>query len=704
MYITARERVILEILLSVDADITIKSLAEQINISERTVHRDLKGIEEILKAHHLSLIKKAGVGIRINGKSSDIEALKLTLYRQTHNDYTPEERQTIILCHLLEAVEPMKIIALANELNVTIVTISNDLNKLDQRLKAYHLTLIKKRGYGIELKGTEDAKRKAMSDIIAQNLDEGEFLSLVRKNIQNKESHYTDTLSEKLLGLVEKEKLIIVEKIVDEINSELDYFIADSAFIGLVVHLSLAIERILQGENIVMDPATLESLKLTSEYKIAHKMIERIETVFDIEIPEAEIGYITMHLQGAKLRYENEYAFESPYMEIANKAKQLIEHVGQALDVDLTSHYSLFQGLVVHLTPALHRIKQRMRIHNPLYERIKKDYAELFAVIKKKAGIVFPELSIPDEEIAFLVLHFGSALMNHKQMGNFSALVICSTGIGTSKILSTRLTQEIPEIKAIKNVSLFELEDINTSDFDLVLSTIRLPNLSDHYILVSPMLTENEIKQIKDFIKGKSNIYSETWPKPLPPFQKKRVSAVVEGLTKINHYTQSILAILQGFKVKTVKEASTIEAALLEVCEGLVDDGSIEDVEKVVTSLLMREKLGGLGIPNTRLALFHSRSSDVKQPVFTINVLPTPLKIKAMDDSWLDVDQLLLLLAPELAPPQEMEVLSFISSLIIENNTSMTLFASQEKEPILSYMATKFEQFFLEKIAETRNA
>ena len=49
MYISAREKLILDILLDKSEDLTIKDLAEEIDVSPRTIHRDLKGIEELIK-------------------------------------------------------------------------------------------------------------------------------------------------------------------------------------------------------------------------------------------------------------------------------------------------------------------------------------------------------------------------------------------------------------------------------------------------------------------------------------------------------------------------------------------------------------------------------------------------------------------------------------------------------------------------------
>ncbi|WP_342043536.1 HTH domain-containing protein [Bacillus sp. OTU2372] len=58
MYISARERQILEILLKTTDETTVKDLADLIGVSGRTIHRDLKNIEDILDEYNLTLQKK----------------------------------------------------------------------------------------------------------------------------------------------------------------------------------------------------------------------------------------------------------------------------------------------------------------------------------------------------------------------------------------------------------------------------------------------------------------------------------------------------------------------------------------------------------------------------------------------------------------------------------------------------------------------
>lgn len=704
MYISARERQILEILLSKEEGVTIKEVADSIEVSVRTIHRDLKGVEDILREYELKLIKKSRIGIQVVGSSESITQLQLFLFNLSHNEYTPDERQTIIFCTLLERSEPVKLIALANDLNVTIATVSNDLTKLEERLSKLGLLLIRKRGYGVEILGSETSKRRAMSNILSENVNEVEFLSLARENIQKKSIQQVDSASERLLGLVEKKKLFVVEKVIEQINNELPYSIADSAYIGLVIHISLAIERITQGENIQIDQTYLENLKGTIEYKISSKIVDKLENIFEITIPDAEIGYITMHLRGAKLRHDKEYIIEDTSFNIAIKAKQLIDYVGEQLGKDFSKNQSLFQGLVAHLRSAIYRIKQSMGISNPLLEKIKKDYSELFSIVKAGTDEVFIDINVPQEEIGYLVLHFGSAIIGNRDKGDINALIICSSGIGTSKMLATRIRQEIPNIEKLQNVSLFDLKKYDLTDFDLIISTIHSSDLPSDYILVSPMLTSKEIESIKSRIReqGKNLTAVKKEDRQFTETNYKPDKTLINMQT-IKSYSDIIVHLLESFEIIEVKEQKSIQQILKPICDNLKIEGIIDNSSAVIDALFERERLGGLGIPSTKLALFHTRSDHVVKASFKIISLEFPLKLKGMDSNTIVVSSILLLLAPQKVSKQTLEVLSYVSSLIIEDEKSIQLFESKNTSSISAFLARNFEIFFHEKLKENRS-
>ncbi len=687
MYISARERKILDILLSHDKGVTVGELAEQLDVSNRTIHRDLKGIERILEEYRLRLVKKAGVGIQITGEEDKKKELQIHLFHLSHTEYTPEERQTMILIALLEAVEPVKLLSLANDLNVTVATISNDLDKIHEKIEKHGLSLIRKRGYGVEINGSESAKRKMMSQLLFHHFNESEFLSLMKESIQKKSSDMVNTVTEKLLGLVDKKKLFTIEKQIENMKADLPFTIADSSYIALVIHLALAIERIMQGEPINFEQQYLETIRSTKEYETAKTIAKSLEDAFRIAIPKEEIGYITMHLMGAKLRDRQGYMLEEASLEIGMKAQELIRFVSEELHADLTNDYSLYEDLVVHLKPALYRIQHNMGITNPLLEKIVQDYFDLFSIVEKGVKKVFFDVTVPREEIGYLVLHFASALLREKK--GLHALVICSSGLGTAKILATRLKKEIPDIVHIEQKSVFELRKVDTSQYDLIVSTVPIHTFEKTYFVVSPILQEEEIVSIRQFLKNKKAAFRKK--------QTDRSENTIQKMSSIQVMSETIVQLLKGFTIQSL-QGNSIREALSEACHQLRAKGVIQEAEPVLTELWNREKIGGLGIPETSLALYHTRSSAVLRPSFTIYSLANRQTVMGMHDKPMNINRMLLLLAPKDASEEMLSVLSHISSLIIKDEESIALFSEGNEEQLNSFLSYHLEKFFYEHL------
>jgi mannitol operon transcriptional antiterminator len=691
MYISARERKILDILLSHEQGMTVSELAKELNVSNRTVHRDLKGVEGILKEFHLELIKKSGFGIQIDGDEHHKKELQMYLFHLSQTEYTPEERQTIVLINLLESTEPVKLLSLASDLNVTVATVSHDLDKISETIEKYGLSLIRKRGYGVEIEGSESAKRRMMSELLLQHFGEYEVLSIMKETIQKRSTETLNTVTEKLLGLVDQKTLLTIEKQIDEIKEELPFTIADSSYVALVVHLALAVERISQGESINFDPQYLQTIRGTKEFETAQKIARSLERAFHITIPEEEIGYITMHLMGAKLRDRHGYMLEEASFEVGIKAQELIRFVSDELNVDLTKNDPLFQDLVVHLKPAIYRIEHNMGIANPLLSKIVQDYPELFSMLEKGVKKVFPDLTVPKEEIGYLVLHFASALLRERK--GIHALVICSSGLGTAKILATRLKKEIPDIVRIQHTSVLELKDVDTDQYDLIVSTVPFQNFKGPYFVVSPILQENEITTIKQFLENRK-------VEALKEQDHQRTEGaerVVEKLSSVQKMSETIVHILKGFTLQEL-EADSVQEALAEACHELYQKGVIRDQEQVLTHLLNREKIGGLGIPDTPFALYHTRSKAIPVPSFTIYTLTKWQTVTGMHQEEMKVNTILLLLAPESAPQEMLSVLSHISSLIIKDDESKAIFSSGSYEKIYSFLSYQLEKYFYEQI------
>src|SRR5699024_8133704 len=152
-------RSIIDYLFDANRDVTIKELASAIDVSSRTIHRDLQQVEKTLAAFQIGLIKKAGAGLSIHTTAAKKDSMREAMRANTFYEYTPKERQAIILTTLYSAKEQIIIFSLSTDLHVTTATRSHDLDELEVEMDAYQPAFIRKRSFGVQIHGAEEHNR-----------------------------------------------------------------------------------------------------------------------------------------------------------------------------------------------------------------------------------------------------------------------------------------------------------------------------------------------------------------------------------------------------------------------------------------------------------------------------------------------------------------------------------------------------------------
>jgi len=695
MYISARERKMLEMLLNSDNETTVGEIAEILNVSDRTIRRDLKGTETLFRQFGLSLKKIAGIGIIVSGDESRKRKLRSLLLNLEHKEYTEEERQLILMSQLLQSSEPIKQSVLASELDVTIARVGQDLDKIEEILSYFNLLLIRRRGFGVLIKGTEVAKRRVMSSFIQKYTDEKQLLSLIRSQINDRTNHYLKEINGRLLGLVDKEKLITVQSVITQCMNDDDFHIADRAYIGLVIHLTLAMERVMKGELVFFDNQFTKELTNTKEFAIASKILAELETATQLHFPYEETSYIAMHLMGAKAMYEQE-SFLIEDTDLNYKVLKLIELISNEIGTDLTKEESFYNGLITHLKPAVYRLEKKMGIQNPLLSSIKKEYSDLFSVVKSNTEQIFSHFHIPDEEIGYLVMHFASALLMKKTPPILNALVVCTSGIGTSKILAARILQEFPEVKKVKNISAFNITDNHLLEYDLILSTVPLDLREKRYFLIDPFLADKDSKEIKAFVK--KLILSKMI---LKKKSEEENSDFLENVKKMSRYSDTVSSILENFMIIDVEEAKNKEQLIQYVSASLENKGLINNAEQLSIDLIQREQKGGLGIPGTGIVLLHTRSVAATSPSFTIFRVKKPIRILGMDNVQMQLTSALVMVSQSEPEQEVLETLSHISSLVVQDKSTEILEYSGYGV-VFNFLSRELQQFLGEIITKVK--
>ena len=686
MFITFREKSIIELIVRTSGKHTVHSLSSYLDVSARTIQRDLKSVGKMLQQFELTVERTASEGLFIAGKNEQVYRLIQNLMTVTPADETPEERKLKLLIILLQDGPFFKKKVLAGQLGISTTTLTTYLDDLTEWLQKYSIDLFRTRGVGVEVDGEEANKRHALGSYILAYFYE-EMIESLYSLQQGKNQE------EPILGYFSPQYLAVIDQLIDQKINKEQTRLADSDYIGLVVYSCLALQRTEAGFMLKQEDCSGKDSD--NEYRLMENVEKELRKRLSVGLTEADVHFLTIILKGSKVQVADLAYYDSVLL--GRLIKNLIHDVSAQLHVDLIDDFSLYQGLLAHMGPSIFRLNQKLESFNPLTDEIKRKYPVLFMAVKQGLENEFKDLEFSADETAFIVLHFGSALLMKEEKVRIDAVVICPTGIGTSKMLASRIQKELPEINSVEILSINDFQTAQFQDYDLVISTIRLPVTEVDYIMVSPLLSDRDIGYIESYLQNnvkkitgkKQYLNPENFSGALVAKVRPNIQNV---LREIKEVQGSMDAILANFKVIHKHLATDHWEVLQEVIELAKADGLITDSDSAMHKLKEREKKGGLGIPDTDMALFHCRDDSIEKPVFQIVHLEDPLLVKGMDGESMQMKNLLLMLAPTTLTGREQEILSLISTSLIENDVSMMIFSSSNEKVILQ----KLEDIFLE--------
>ncbi|MBT2288780.1 BglG family transcription antiterminator [Paenibacillus albidus] len=685
--ITTRQRQMLLLLLSASGEITAAGIAADTGVSVRTVHREMEDLEIILQDFGLTLIRKSGKGIQLSGPDAALEELRLYLLEEKPADYSGEDRKVYALCLLLEASEPVKLFFLAHTLKVTVATISYDLDELEPWVRKFSLQLVRRRGYGVEITGTEFDKRRAIARLAAEHLDQSDLVG----HLQQPKGNPVFRL---LLSAVGKNKLLDIENLLWDMEWKWTAELPEIVYMELLLGLSVTVRRIDLGKGI--DGAEEAGYSRLSDHRNiagAEHFVRRLSDTLGLPFPRTEILYVAGLFDRVQESFSSAgFAYgDIALMEIVYR---LTENVGKRTGLSFQSDRALREGLLEHIDPALKRIREGTRIRNPLLGPIRKDYDYLFQVVRAAVEELELDLEIPDEEVGFLVMHFGASVERLSQLRrSVRAILVCASGLSSSRLLATRLTKEMPQIEILRNISWYEAARLPEEDYDLIISTIDLPLEKERYIKISPLLTSEEIDKLLNYIQTitlgeRSPAASTGETEPV-----LRDEAALDRMKSYQGVLEEIIRLLERFRLYPLDNSGQdLAGTLSAMLETLNGTGVIGDSDILLDRLLERERMASQLIPDTKLALFHTRSSHIRLSSLTLYRLHEPVVL----NGEAEVAVILLMLAPRKLSKESLEVLSEISALLL--NAEMVQLLEERSEPeIRRYLSSELLRFFENK-------
>ncbi|MBW7572384.1 BglG family transcription antiterminator [Caproiciproducens faecalis] len=543
--------------------LTAEDIAKLIDISSRTAKRYVEIINDEIKEYGLEIVSKRGVGYELKG---DLRTVKKLLSGESYDDSAERVRSTLLT--IIQS-QPITIEALSGRVHLSPSTVNKMTPSVKDYLHKYGLELSSKPYYGLFIDGEEINIRTLLTDI-GFNIEQGSF----QVNLPN---------------LSEKEYKQIDSAVLENLK-RIQVVAADRDIQNLSMRIAVSFSRARQ--NCCLTHLSLPKNVRKYHLQVIHQIMDPLAKSFDIVLNDKEFQYIAA-LSGPVIQ-----SFEADKVNVEDHIHTFVKDRIKEISLISGSEYSadekVIESLSVHIKILLERMENQISVKNPLLSQIKKKYPIemnyaifLAQKIEKEYGV-----TIGEDELGYLAMHFGAF---HERMNSRKkAAILCSYGIGTSQLITERISREIPELEIAGVYPIHYLESALAHDPDIVISTVDIDNYhsSIPLVVIEDFLGSDCIVRIKDALHHRG---------------KEKPSLV------------SMFRPEAFFRL----QAQTREEAIEEIGKRMLAMGLIQ--KSTLDSVKMREKKSSTDIGNL-VAVPHTIFQGNLPSVVGIGILPQPIK------------------------------------------------------------------------------
>lgn len=468
--------------------LTTKEIEVETGASRRQITYRMEKLNHMLKEHAANTIRISTRGDIM--MDQEIKHTLRLLLKQAKDDkyYVMNKKERMIYLYLMLFLNLSDVSQsdLVNALKVSRSTALLDFKELQQELSTYHIKVANNRTRGYYLVGSELSIRRYMMELVIYFLAE-----------EHNTKVFDIFIDDFHLDLFEYSRLVISEladkydiRFVEDRLTEFIYI-----FCFLKVRMSSDIpqdEQILRLQEVI-DLSTMKEYQFTKELLSHFKQTQHISPIDQYYISSWVLGICVGNVEEDT----------QDCLVIAEIVEKIMFRFESLSGIHYKDSEDIFRKLYSHFRPAYYRLLFKIPIVNPLRERVKEEFPELFQLVKetmKPFNALFGE-HIPDDEIAYLTIHFTAIYSKSRAMEVIprkTALIVCLNGIGSSAILYSELSDLFPEMQFLPPMETSKLlhADIKA---DIIFTTselidIDIPDVP--IVKVSPVMNFMERYQV----------------------------------------------------------------------------------------------------------------------------------------------------------------------------------------------------------------
>ena len=448
--LTKRNIKLLKILYDAGDYISSIRLADELDISIRTVKSEIKSINAIISLTNSFIISKYGKGYLLK-LSNQFDKSLVEGKRFNHFFDSNQDRIIYILRKLLLADNYIKIEKLADDLYISRGLLTKILKDVRSQLIRFQLSIVNKPNYGILIKGNEKDKRLAISDYF--------FHSDIELNTE-----YLKDFSK--IGY-NKQKNRDLFKYIDEILYKYKIDLSEYSVNNLIVHLYITLSRIHSGHQIEISNEL--NSKNSVEYKAARELLDYFRTKINIDVTCEEIDFIAEHIKSKRI-LDVVLLSDSEIRKLKQCIEVMYLEINNNFGFDFTLDSELYQYLYLHIPQMVRRLQAHMTIRNTSVIDNKRRYLFATKVTHSACAVIeqYYNVRVDLNEFGYLLLYFNLAITK------FEVNKIIKIGIftGRSRPESMMYLNEVREQFPSRKYVIENIQKIS-EDYDLIISLYK---------------------------------------------------------------------------------------------------------------------------------------------------------------------------------------------------------------------------------------
>lgn len=679
---TERQQRELRVLLESRAGLSLNDLASEVEISRRTLYRDIAAMRLALKEQGLTLTRDQK-RCRLEGDAEARATLQAQLTDQHRtlidDKLTPTIRRNMLAFRLLLATDVQKIMALALDLSVSVGTVTADLAVLDQTFAPYEITIKRIKSVGVVVAGNEQRRRELATGVLVSTLNEVNFVT-------DDPAAPRTTVGRVFARLYGLEQIQQCYQVVCEVVQQALPEVTDIQLIQTVGALFVTWQRVIADallRDVSPSKISLKARGLT--YQVLAKL--------RIELPANEVLFLSRYFELERPAWNVYVPTTAQEVNLSRAIMDFITEVGRDYEFDFHRDSEFVNRISHHIMGLTsHRI-QLPEVHIATLDKVAARFPQLRASIVRRWRDAFPRFKLGDYECNLVLLHFASAYLNSDKELPLNVLIICENGLGTSQILAQRLRAAVPQVQEITAVGVAGVDTAALDDYAVILSTVRLPSFPRDYMVVNPLLFDDEVvriqHQLRDYTtryRGRNDLRRQV--KNARPLQQEHLAPkeALKRMVAIANFTDDLF---DRFELIKLSQPTKTLDTLVNHVNACMPNSVVTDRNQLKEALVRRTKVAPIGIPGSSLALLHAASSAVTRPLFWVIELAAPLKMAAMDGEPINVTRLMYMVAPAKVSGWQGHILGSISSLVVVDQEYLRCFMTGTETEIKELLARR---------------